>query len=109
MYYYSFRFTQYSSIRLQVRDSKGHVLSQHEDVSKGKFSFVTETFDTFEICFVSRVPARKSIFFLKLPSRFFKLIFLDQRGIGQQILLVTKHGVEAKSYEGVSHPTFVNI
>lgn len=31
-------------------------------------------------------------------------IFLsDQRGIAQEISLVTKHGVEAKSYEGVSY------
>jgi len=65
-----------------VRDSKGNVLSQHEDISKGKFSFVTETYDTFEICFVSRVAQH-------------------QRGIGQQVLLLTKHGVEAKSYEGI--------
>jgi hypothetical protein len=34
-------------------------LSQKEDISRGKFSFVTENYDTFEICFVSRVPPRK--------------------------------------------------
>ncbi|KAF2904776.1 hypothetical protein ILUMI_01401 [Ignelater luminosus] len=65
-----------------VRDSKGHILSQHEDVSKGKFSFVTENYDTFEICFVSHVPQH-------------------QRGIAQEVSLITKHGVEAKSYEGI--------
>lgn len=27
--------------------------------------------------------------------------FVDQRGISQEVSLVTKHGVEAKSYEGV--------
>ncbi|GLV43406.1 baiser [Carabus blaptoides fortunei] len=63
-----------------VRDSKGHILSQREDISKGKFSFVTETYDTFEICFISRVPPH-------------------QRGISQEVSLVTKHGIEAKSYE----------
>lgn len=31
-----------------------------------------------------------------------KKIILDQRGISQEVSLVTKHGVEAKSYEGVS-------
>ncbi|XP_071447614.1 transmembrane emp24 domain-containing protein bai [Hetaerina americana] len=64
-----------------VRDSKGHILSQKEDISKGKFSFVTETYDTFEICFTSRVPS--------------------QRGMKQEVSLVTKRGIEAKSYEGL--------
>lgn len=65
-----------------VRDSKGHILSQKEDISKGKFSFVTENYDSFEICFISRVPAQ-------------------QRGIAQEVSLVTKRGVEAKNYEGL--------
>jgi len=65
-----------------VRDSKGHVLAQREDISKGKFSFVTETYDTYEICFISHVPQH-------------------QRGMVQEVSLVTKHGVEAKSYEGI--------
>lgn len=46
---------------LQIQDSKGHILSQKEDIPHGKllkFSFVTETYDTFEICFISRVPSR---------------------------------------------------
>ncbi|XP_044730196.1 transmembrane emp24 domain-containing protein bai [Chrysoperla carnea] len=65
-----------------VRDSKGHILSQKEDISKGKFTFSTENFEKFEICFISRVPPH-------------------QRGIRQEISLVTKHGAEAKSYEGL--------
>ncbi|KAI4468753.1 transmembrane emp24 domain-containing protein [Holotrichia oblita] len=64
-----------------VRDSKGHVLSQREDISKGKFSFVTETYDTYEICFISRV--------------------IQGRGVSQEVSLITKHGVEAKQYEGI--------
>lgn len=28
--------------------------------------------------------------------------FLDVRGITQEVSLITKHGVEAKNYEGVS-------
>jgi len=66
-----------------VRDSKGHVLSQRDDITKGKFSFVTETFDVFEICFSSRVPPH-------------------QRGLPQEVSLITKHGVEAKNYEGIA-------
>lgn len=30
------------------------------------------------------------------------LLLLDQRGISQEVSLVTKKGVETKSYEGVS-------
>lgn len=65
-----------------VRDSKSHILSQKEDISRGKFSFVTENYDTFEICFISRVPPQ-------------------QRGLAQEVSLVTKRGVEAKNYEGL--------
>ncbi|XP_012535586.1 transmembrane emp24 domain-containing protein bai isoform X1 [Monomorium pharaonis] len=68
-----------------IADSKGHILSQKEDIPHGKmlkFSFVTETYDTFEICFVSRVPSH-------------------QRGIRQEVTLITKRGIEAKSYEGL--------
>jgi len=63
-----------------VKDSKGHILAQREDISKGKFSFNTESYDTYEICFISRVPPH-------------------QRGISQEVSLVTKHGVDTKNYE----------
>ena len=43
----------------QVRDTKGHILAQKEDISKGKFSFTSELYDTFEICFISQVPSSK--------------------------------------------------
>nr|CAD7199123.1 unnamed protein product [Timema douglasi]CAD7261934.1 unnamed protein product [Timema shepardi]CAD7393377.1 unnamed protein product [Timema cristinae]CAD7573529.1 unnamed protein product [Timema californicum] len=65
-----------------VKDSVGHILSQKDDISKGKFSFVTETYDTFEVCFISRVSQQ-------------------HRGISQEVSLVTKRGVEAKNYEGL--------
>lgn len=41
---------------MQVRDSKGHILAQKDGITKGKFTFVTETYDTFEVCFISKVP-----------------------------------------------------
>lgn len=31
----------------------------------------------------------------------YHFLFVDQRGIAQEVSLITKHGVEAKSYEGV--------
>ncbi|XP_046750975.1 transmembrane emp24 domain-containing protein bai isoform X1 [Diprion similis] len=65
-----------------VTDSKTHILSQKEDISRGKFSFVTETFDTFQICFTSHVPSHL-------------------RGMKQEVALSIKRGIEAKSYEGI--------
>ncbi|KAF7273945.1 transmembrane emp24 domain-containing protein bai [Rhynchophorus ferrugineus] len=63
-----------------VTDSKGHILAKRQEIGKGKFSFNTESFDVYEICFISHV--------------------LDkQKGINQLVTLVTKHGVEAKNYE----------
>ncbi|KAL1512490.1 hypothetical protein ABEB36_002074 [Hypothenemus hampei] len=63
-----------------VTDSKGHILARHEDISKGKLSFNTETYDMYEICFISRVPQ-------------------NQKGITQLVSLITKHGVETKNYD----------
>ncbi|XP_053613311.1 transmembrane emp24 domain-containing protein bai isoform X1 [Plodia interpunctella] len=65
-----------------VRDSKGHILSQKESIASGKFTFVTETYDTFEVCFTSKVP----------PER---------RGVSQDVMLDIKIGIEAKNYEGI--------
>lgn len=48
----------------QVTDSKGHILAQNQDIGKGKFTFVTEVYDMFEVCFTSRVPPR--MYFMKL-------------------------------------------
>ena len=41
---------------LQIRDSKGDILAKKEDIVHGKMSkflFHTETYDTFEICFMA--------------------------------------------------------
>lgn len=70
----------------EIKDSKGHILSKKEDIPHGrmlKFSFVTETYDTFEICFISHAQAAS-------PTN-----------VRQQISLKTKRGIEAKSYEGI--------
>ncbi|XP_045527613.1 transmembrane emp24 domain-containing protein bai isoform X1 [Pieris brassicae] len=64
-----------------VRDSKGHILAQKDNISKGKFTFVTETYDTFEVCFISKMQ----------PER---------RGVAQDVHLDIKVGIEAKNYEG---------
>ncbi|XP_032872366.1 transmembrane protein Tmp21-like [Amblyraja radiata] len=72
---------------LKVTDSSGHILYSKEQASKGKFAFTTDDYDMFEICFENRLPA----------GHF--------RGPDQQIVLNTKHGVEAKNYEDVGHRT----
>lgn len=38
----------------QITDSKGHMLYNKEDCTKGKFAFTTEDYDMFEVCFESR-------------------------------------------------------
>ena len=53
-----------------------------ENTDKGKFAFTTDDYDVFEVCFISRVPA-------------------NRRGQRHEVLLNLKHGVEAKSYEGL--------
>ncbi|XP_075982515.1 transmembrane emp24 domain-containing protein bai isoform X2 [Anticarsia gemmatalis] len=65
-----------------IRDSKDHILSQRDSISKGKFTFVTETYDTFEVCFISKVPH-------------------ERRGVNQDVMLDIKIGIEAKNYEGI--------
>ncbi|XP_050438396.1 transmembrane emp24 domain-containing protein bai-like [Adelges cooleyi] len=65
-----------------VRDSKAHILSQKEDISTGKFSFIVENYDMFEICFISRASS-------------------NHRVVKQEIYLDVKTGVEAKNYEGI--------
>ncbi|XP_058796728.1 transmembrane emp24 domain-containing protein bai [Phymastichus coffea] len=72
-------------VNFVTRDSKGHILAQKDDVQQGKifkFSFVTETYDTFEICFTSHVPQH-------------------QRGVKQEVTLNVKKGIEVKNYEGI--------
>lgn len=40
----------------EVRDTKQHILSKKDDISRGKFSFTSEIFDVYELCFISKVP-----------------------------------------------------
>jgi len=66
-----------------VRDSKGGILSQKENlVGQGKSTFTSEIYDSYEVCIVSRVPQ-------------------ELRKVVQEISLVTKKGVEARNYDGI--------
>jgi len=70
-------------IDYEVRDTKQHILSKKEDISRGKFSFTSEVFDVYELCFKSKVPQHV-------------------RGVAQEISVNVKKGVETKSYEGIA-------
>ena len=45
------------SLYMQVTDSKGHTLYTREEAEEGKFAFTTDDYDTYEICFMTKVPA----------------------------------------------------
>ncbi|XP_064623448.1 transmembrane emp24 domain-containing protein 10-like [Lineus longissimus] len=68
---------------IHVKDSKGHILYQKEDATKGKFAFTTEEYDMFEVCFVSVMSG-------------------GGQGSDREVFLMMKHGVEAKNYESIA-------
>ena len=49
---------------------------------QAKFAFTADDYHMFEICFISRVPA-------------------GQQATRHEVFLLTKHGVEAKSYDNL--------
>jgi len=69
-------------VDMMVTDTKGQHFVNRESTDKGKFAFTTDKYDVFEICFISRVPT-------------------NMRGGRHEVYLATKHGAEAKSYEGL--------
>jgi hypothetical protein len=70
------------TVNLAVVDSKGGFLWKKDQAEKGRFTFTTDEYEVYEICFYSKVPH-------------------GQRGFPQDVYLSTKHGVEAKNYEGL--------
>ena len=69
--------------KLEVLDSKGHILYNKDEAAKGKFAFTTDEYDVFQVCFETK-------------------ILQDVRGSDQlvkEVHLNVKHGVEAKDYE----------
>lgn len=103
-------------IDYEVKDTKGHTLSKKDDISRGKFSFTSEVFDVYELCFKSKVPNSKNFTFsfpVHVDKHYLLYIFfffhLDVRGQAQEIQVNVKKGVETKSYEGVSNLTHFTI
>ena len=72
--------------KLEVLDSKGHILYNKDVAVKGKFAFTTDEYDVFQICFETRVSPE---------SR-------HSAGLVKEVQLNLRHGVEAKDYENVN-------
>jgi len=68
---------------LTVKDSKGHVLYNKDEATKGKFAFTTEEYEMFEACFESKMT-------------------VGGQGAEREVMLVMKHGVEAKNYADIA-------
>jgi len=73
--------------KLEVLDSRNHILYTKDDATKGKFAFTTDEYDVFNICFETKlqhqVPPGQEIPF-------------------KEVNLEVKHGVEAKDYENLA-------
>jgi len=67
---------------LVVTDTNGQVLAHRENIhgDKGKFAFTTDTYDVFEVCFITKLPP-------------------GVQGQDREIQLNLKHGAEAINYD----------
>lgn len=73
--------------KLEVLDSKNHILYNKEEAVKGKFAFTTDEYDVFQVCFHT---------FLSPQAQ-------QMNNVNQvkEVRLTMKHGTEAKDYENV--------
>jgi hypothetical protein len=72
--------------KLEVLDSKNHILYNKDNAVKGKFAFTTDEYDVFQICFETK---------LAQPGQHTDNLF-------KEVNLNVKHGVEAKDYENLA-------
>lgn len=95
--------------KLEVTDSKNHILYKKDEATKGKFAFTTDEYDVFQVCFETKVIQGILIIFWCLILSLILIIilyYLDFRGVEgvqKEVSLFMKHGVEAKDYENVSY------
>ncbi|OQR79248.1 transmembrane emp24 domain-containing protein bai-like [Tropilaelaps mercedesae] len=70
---------------LIVTDTNGHVLAHRENIhgDKGKFAFTTDTYDVFEVCFITKLPP-------------------GVQGQDREVQLNLKHGAEAINYDKIA-------
>jgi hypothetical protein len=72
--------------KLEVLDSKNHILYNKENAVKGKFAFTTDEYDVFQIC-------------LENKNNHGGIVNHD---LFVEVSLNLKHGVEAKDYENIA-------
>lgn len=72
--------------KLEVLDSKGHILYNKEMASRGKFAFTTDEYDVFQVCFETKVLQEAAA----------------TVGIHKEVQINLRHGVEAKDYENLA-------
>ena len=65
-------------VEMKVTDSSGHILYQNTEAKSGKFAFTTDSYDMFQICFLSSGNVKEKI---------------------HEVNLKIKTGIEAKNYE----------
>lgn len=72
--------------KMEVLDSKNHILYNKDNAVKGKFAFTTDEYDVFQICFETKILSQ-----VRAPS-----------GLAKEVRLNIKYGTEAKDYENLA-------
>lgn len=74
---------------LEVKDTKGHILYNKEDATKGRFAFTTEEYDIFDVCFETK-------------SHNGEQQHLSAQHTTKEVAIKLKHGHETKDYEALA-------
>jgi len=74
--------------KLEVVDSKNHILYNKESATKGKFAFTTDEYDVFQVCFETSIA-------VELRSS-------QPHQLVKEVKLTVRHGTEAKDYENLA-------
>lgn len=72
--------------KLEVVDSKNHILYNKDEATRGKFAFTTDEYDVFQICFETRILSDMR----------------TQKDLSKEVSISLKHGTEAKDYENLA-------
>ena len=72
--------------KMEVVDSKNHILYNKDEAVRGKFAFTTDEYDVFQICFETKVAEGSQA----------------STPLAKEVHINVKHGVEAKDYENLA-------
>ncbi len=75
---------------LEVKDTKGHILYNKEDATKGRFAFTTEEYDIFDVCFETKLPHGQ------------QKQHLAAQHTTKEVNIILKRGVETKDYDALA-------